>query len=526
MLMENDKKVLKNLLPEMAKIVNLIPGEVFSCKDADALLIMQRKMADSDIKKELQVFNEIFSKQKGASISEITNSLIAYVKIKVLLEEGMENFDGHSYRELYKECNKQIVRTNNIVKLTNTSALTAADYQKENIELVLRKNNSFLVALSNLMESVEKRLERLPKEEEKIATDTIEAVTHVTAPKEKKKSFSDKFSDWKMQRANKKEKEAFLKREEEKQSKTSCAEIPFYDRSITFTEKMICRDIPRFCIFKRKDNVFFGRTCNVSGNRYDNSDESLIELTKASDEFIQFMTEDVLSDEYELKVFSEKEKRGMRMYFDFMNRCFEKYIGVVLTVSEYLSFKHYYNCLVLKMLELEKNKKEDYYKALILADCYLSYMEGYDLKCADDEETIIDNIVKEKYGNYIDDINLIIHNHIVDENARADLENVIDRLVHFHADKSIVKSEELPEIAKPDVPMMPIAPVSVNQGVTQIVIQILNQNYEIVDEALYAGNNIVQALFDYQKKSGFIKRLGFRNNGQDVFYQEEKEEMI
>lgn len=65
--------------------------------------------------------------------------------------------------------------------------------------------------------------------------------------------------------------------------------------------------------------------------------------------------------------------------------------------------------------------------------------------------------------------------------------------------------------------------MNVNQGVMQIVIQILNKDMEVVDEALYAGSNISQALHDYQSKVGYVKRLGFRNNGQDIFCKEEKE---
>ena len=70
------------------------------------------------------------------------------------------------------------------------------------------------------------------------------------------------------------------------------------------------------------------------------------------------------------------------------------------------------------------------------------------------------------------------------------------------------------------MPMMPM----INQGMMQIVIQILDENREIVDEALYAGQNMQQAFFDYQNRNGFIKRIGFRNNGQDVFCMENMEE--
>ena len=188
------------------------------------------------------------------------------------------------------------------------------------------------------------------------------------------------------------------------------------------------------------------------------------------------------------------------------------------------------------MFELEKKQKEVYYKALILADSYLAYMEGYDLKCSDDEETIIANIVKEKYGNYIDDLNLIMDNHICDEDARTDLTELICKIKDFNKPMEIaeVKKEPQTEVLPPNqqydlfpvMPQMygmPMMPMNINQGVMQIVIQILNRDHEVVDEALYSGNNINQALYDYQSKGGYIKRLGFRNNGQDIFCKEEKE---
>ena len=55
----------------------------------------------------------------------------------------------------------------------------------------------------------------------------------------------------------------------------------------------------------------------------------------------------------------------------------------------------------------------------------------------------------------------------------------------------------------------------------QLVIQLLDDKREVVDEALYASENIRQALFDFERKDACIKRLGFRNNGVDVFYKEE-----
>ena len=109
------------------------------------------------------------------------------------------------------------------------------------------------------------------------------------------------------------------------------------------------------------------------------------------------------------------------------------------------------------------------------------------------------------------------------------------KIIGFHEKKLPEEKKELPG-KKPEVitqplvglgmypqigmPMMPM----INQGMMQIVIQILDENREIVDEALYAGQNMQQAFFDYQNRNGFIKRIGFRNNGQDVFCMENMED--
>lgn len=209
----------------------------------------------------------------------------------------------------------------------------------------------------------------------------------------------------------------------------------------------------------------------------------------------------------------------------------------MLTVQEYLAFKTYYNQLVKRMFELEEKEKKSYYRALILADAYLRYMESYDLECADDEVTIITNIINESNEGYISDLKLIIDNHIVDAGAKEDLDELIRKIREFNKRESDDKmvdevQQKLPAEVVAPVPSfdgtgyvpqmygMPAFPV-VNQGIMQIVIQILNQDREIVDEALYAGDNIRQALYDYSTKDAYIKRLGFRNNGTDVFYKEE-----
>lgn len=158
----------------------------------------------------------------------------------------------------------------------------------------------------------------------------------------------------------------------------------------------------------------------------------MIELTEASEEFLQFMKEDLLSGEYELSAFTKKEKDGLIMYFNFLSECFKKQIGVTLMVQEYLDFKKYYNRLVLKMFELEQKEKENYYKALVLADRYITYLESYDVSSEEKVETIIFNILHQQAETYIKNLNDIISNHVVDEEAKQDLEEMMDVIRDFY----------------------------------------------------------------------------------------------
>ena len=66
-----------------------------------------------------------------------------------------------------------------------------------------------------------------------------------------------------------------------------------------------------------------------------------------AEEFIQFMSVDLLTGEYDLKEFSLQEKKSMQMYFNFITACFQKFMGTTTNVQEYMAFKEYYNKLVI-----------------------------------------------------------------------------------------------------------------------------------------------------------------------------------
>ena len=59
-------QLIEKLLPQMAEVMNILPGEEFRMKDSDTLLILQRRMEKSDLCMELCAFNELFT-EKGAS---------------------------------------------------------------------------------------------------------------------------------------------------------------------------------------------------------------------------------------------------------------------------------------------------------------------------------------------------------------------------------------------------------------------------------------------------------------------------
>lgn len=76
----------------LANVINVTPGSVYSSKEADTLLVMQRRIKDCELKSQLSTYNEIFSKEKGASIIDITNSAVAYIKMKILVTANAEDY--------------------------------------------------------------------------------------------------------------------------------------------------------------------------------------------------------------------------------------------------------------------------------------------------------------------------------------------------------------------------------------------------------------------------------------------------
>lgn len=540
--------ILSKLLSDMAGVLNVTPGSVYSSKEADTLLVMQRRMSDCELKYELSIYNEIFAKEKGASIIDIVNSAVAFIKIKILVNAGADSFDAYTLRELIKEFRSQVARTNNIIRLSQANVMTAEAYQKEVIELTIRKNEAFIKAFEVEITEVERKIARMPVVIEEVVEDENETEEKPVEIARKPTFFEQvkgRITKAVEERKEKQVIDEFLREEEKKTSDTLCVEIPFYDDALTFTEMLPCKDMSAYCLLKRKDNVYFGLCRNVSKTVYNNRDKSLIELTEITEEFIQFMAYDLLSGEYDLKEFSVQEKKSMQMYFNFVTSCFQKNMGNTVNVQEYMAFKSYYNRLVQTSFELEAKKHSDYYRALPLVEQYMAYMESYNMAFAENKKQLIKRVIDADTLGILEDLGQIMDNHMVEKNARKKLEELQQKIRCF-GEQDLFKEEPIAEDVMPPTfikrPIMMTGEIdptpesldpSINFKATeyndgqmvsvedmqriQIKIQFLNQNHVITDEALFATSNVRQAVYDYLCKRTFIKKIGLYVNEKDIF---------
>ena len=93
-----EMNILNQLLSEMSGVLNATPGAAYTNKDAETLLVMHRRIPPSELQSQLGIYNEIFTKQKGASVKDITNSAVAFIKMKVnTLRELIVNNDSHLF---------------------------------------------------------------------------------------------------------------------------------------------------------------------------------------------------------------------------------------------------------------------------------------------------------------------------------------------------------------------------------------------------------------------------------------------
>lgn len=514
------------MLPGMSGIANITEGEIFSMKDSSALLVLQRRLAESDLKKQLVVYNELFSNNRGLSLEEIKAGVKAYIGIKVLVDAGSVDFDGIVYRNLIKEYRSQIAKQTNIIRLSKANLLSAESFQREIIEKTIEKNEALIQMFEEQILNIEQLIARTPayaatKEASVVAIDVLSEddsnssgnIEQNVQVKNKVNILSvlkEKYAKGKEQKEEQKLVTEHLRGVEIDRAQTSCKEIPYYEKSLMATEILPCKDMNAYCILKKKDNVYIGLRDDITGRTYNNSDQSLLELTEVTEEFVQFMTEDLLSGDYTLKPFDKGEKQAMHVYFDFVGNMFARNIGVTLSVSEYMAFKSYYNRLVDVCNELEREARKEYYRALPLIDEYLSYMDAYGLMYTDSKPKLLERLVKGEGEIFADDLQLLIGNHMVDKVSIEGLLEVIQSLRYF---SEAPLEEKFVEEHDNDGRLVGFEDFSR----LMIKMQCLDANEVLVDEAIYATGNIKTAVKEYLSRRAYVKRIGLLADTKEIY---------
>ena len=104
----------------------------------------------------------MFALKDACTISKLCTAMLAYFKIKLLVEAKQEKFTPRLERELLKEYDAQRTKITNLLHLSKVNAITADAYQKETIELAMKKNKAFLEAFDIEIAALEERNERQP----------------------------------------------------------------------------------------------------------------------------------------------------------------------------------------------------------------------------------------------------------------------------------------------------------------------------------------------------------------------------
>lgn len=159
----NELEVLKKALPEMVSIMNALPGERFDMKSAQTILIVQRRMEQSELSKQLGIFAQLLSKNEPATMDDLVAAAVAYVRIKTLVEGNETGYSPVIVRDLVKEYKTQQTKLKNILRLSKVNILTAESYQRAVIEKTILKSERFLSAFEKEIQDLEEVIAKEPK---------------------------------------------------------------------------------------------------------------------------------------------------------------------------------------------------------------------------------------------------------------------------------------------------------------------------------------------------------------------------
>lgn len=546
-ILNDEFQILNKIKGSMGEVVNAEVGKVFTIESADTLSIIQRRLQDCDLKRELELYGEIFTKKKGVTIDDIAKSVVSFLRVLSLIKSENYNFDMSTYENLLGDLQIQVEKLKNIIRLTKVSASATGDFKSGELDLVGQKNERIkqeleeeILNIKEKMKNYQPTVNNIEAEKDKNSeNDRLEKESRKFHKVEKKidknkidknKEKSSLFGKLLKPATTKQDTFKEIKEDEFYHSKTRCREILYLQEKLVFTKSKPCRDIPEFTLYRKKELIFFGRTDLAKKRTYNNQSGELLELTKANEEFYLCMTEDV--DNLKKLEISEDT---MLMYFEFMNYCFEKYMGTILSANEYVQFKETYNVLLAKYyLEFQK-QQQIYYDAMRLVDEYFVFIKCFLFSEECDRQELIRQVLNHETDSMLQKLKEIKEEHVVTELVLNQVDKLMNDIAKFQTEfdenvgetieETIEKQGLVPEEKAQDGGLRDVRQIAEIIGTDkndskkmQIIVQVLDTNHKVLDEAVYAKENIMQALYDLNKKNGKLKRIGIRSEDKEIFF--------
>lgn len=212
--------------------------------------------------------------------------------------------------------------------------------------------------------------------------------------------------------------------------------------TVIFADARPCKDIKGFSVIVCKDrSAYIGKTENITGNGYDNTDFSLITIKYITPSLALFLTK----EREDVSDFTDEDKSAMRQYFIVVSKVFDNFMGRGATSGEYIRFKQNYNSLVDKVMDTESEKKATYYKALSLTDDFITYLEAYDMELPDSREGIAQSLIEQNTSYIVENCETLKELHVVSDTSKEKLDLLIERIEAFPDDTKKEK-EALPEL--------------------------------------------------------------------------------
>lgn len=522
--MDDVFEVLEKSYPEISRISDAEVGRKVIFQNSDLMLIIQRRLDSCDLKNELTRYTQILSKNESITAEDIAIGTDASVKIGVLLKAKELNFNDKLRHMLLLEYQNQVKQLENIIRLSKIQ-FKSSKGGNDKQENTFKKNEAIMEMMTSQMNEIKLKQKDDRKEELKVEEAVIEPEPEIRTEMVKqggKVSIVEKLLGARKKQAEIKE---TLNQAIGQTVCTLAGEIPYKEKKLVFGKAAECVMMPGFSLVKRKENIYFGRTSNITRKTYDNSDDSLLELTKAGEDFYSFMTKDLLSEDYEILEFSENDTKAMIMYFDFCEYVFKQNMSESLTANDYVAFKTYYGKLVVRVMEAMKDKKNRWFQAMSLADEYISLLRLYKVEDEPDISKVTESIYEGKPVELVRMLNSISREHMTYGEATEKIDELKEKIERFHfwtkcpevETKELIQDESntVEAMKEEPEPKMSNSREKVKENV-QIVVQVLSDIGDVVDEAVYARTNFKQAMVDYDRRPEKNKRIIMRTNGKEI----------